>query len=155
MGDGREVPVVRGVTAAEELEGFGRAAEFIRRAMLVDVEKGCENVTETDDNEQSWIPLADGVGMCCHIGTLTRSIETTDGEPGERLRYHRSVCSRCGGWANALYWPAVVPPVVRHVPGLKVPRPTIGDLFADFLALLRRPSAAPTESGPDDQVPDH
>lgn len=28
MGDRREVPVVPGVTAAEELEGFGRTAEL-------------------------------------------------------------------------------------------------------------------------------
>lgn len=103
--------------------------------MLVDVEKGCENVTETAENEhEGWVAVADGVGICYHVGSLERS--TSDSEAGT---VHRSRCTRCSAWSQSLYWSMDPTPTYREVPGLTAPRPTPYTWRDLFRPLLRLP----------------
>jgi hypothetical protein len=63
-------------------------------------------------NDDGTVTVSDGARMCLHTGTLTRSAPATlDGG----LCYS-AVCSRCGAWAENLYWPPTPGPTLFRDP---------------------------------------
>jgi hypothetical protein len=59
-------------------------------------------------NEDGTISVADGLVICLHTGTLTRSRPVTD----DGLEIHHAVCSRCGAWTASIFWPTTPGPVL-------------------------------------------
>lgn len=112
-------------------------------------------------NEPEIIPVADGVSLCLHSGTLVRTLV----QPGARYTrtsaapvkgmirrtkpgppFHRSVCSRCGAWAVNLHWSPVPPPVLLRDPGARDPLPGFSEIVRGTLPTREQFSARLNEA---------
>jgi hypothetical protein len=80
-------------------------------------------------NDDGTLTVGDGLAVCLHTGTLTRSAPANP----EGKTFHLTVCERCGAWAANLYWSPVPGPVLIHRPESVSALHALAGLLAPFL----------------------
>lgn len=80
-------------------------------------------------NDPGVVTVSDGLSLCLHTGTLTRSAPATP----QGVPFHHAVCGRCGAWAANLYWPPFPGPALFADPAAVSALHPLADLIRSIL----------------------